>query len=107
MPKLWKMRNLTLEETLLLTLFKDNDIDWKAIYILPRKTGYKIYLQSFHDKNLNNILFFLIRNCLILDLKRPPVVRFTTSLHLCFDRHIVKSLWTQTIIFEMILGFPF
>ena len=101
------MKNLTLEGTLLLNLFKDNDIDWKAIYIIPRKTGYKIYVQSFHYKTLNNFLFFLITNCLFLDLKRPPVVRFTTSLRLFFDRHIVKSLWTQTIIFEMILGFPF
>ena len=37
-------------------LFKDNNIDWKAIYILPQKTIYNTYLLSFQYKILN-ILF--------------------------------------------------
>ena len=37
-------------------LFKDNNIDWKAIYMLPQKTMYNTYLLSFQYKILN-ILF--------------------------------------------------
>ena len=51
-------------------------MDWKVIYMLPRKTAYNTYWQSFQYKILN-IITFSKKNCLILDLKRLPFVRFT------------------------------
>ena len=38
-------------------LFKNNDIDREAIYMLPRKTAYNTYLPLFQYNIFNNILF--------------------------------------------------
>ena len=68
-------------------LFKDNDIDWKAINMLPPKTAYITSLQSFQYKILT--FFFCIEKCLFLNLKRPSSVRFGIGMmkHLftCFS----------------------
>ena len=38
-------------------LFTDYNIDWTAIYMLPRLVTYNTYMQSFQYKILNNVLF--------------------------------------------------
>ena len=35
----------------------DNDIDWAAIYMLPRLAIYNTCMRSFQYKPLNNVLF--------------------------------------------------
>ena len=41
-------------------LFKYHDIDWTAIYILPRLVTHNTYMRSFQYKILNNILIFTV-----------------------------------------------
>ena len=38
-------------------LFNDYNIDWIAIYMLPRLVTYNTYMRSFQYKILNNVLF--------------------------------------------------
>ena len=38
-------------------LFNYDDIDWTAIYMLPRLVTYNTYMRSFQYKILNNILY--------------------------------------------------
>ena len=38
-------------------MFNDYNIDWTAIYILPRLVTYNTYVPSFQYKILNNVLF--------------------------------------------------
>ena len=38
-------------------LFNDYNIDWTAIYMLPRHVTYNSYMWSFQYENLNNFLF--------------------------------------------------
>ena len=37
--------------------YNDYNIDWTAIYMLPRLITYNTYMRSFHYKILNNVLF--------------------------------------------------
>ena len=38
-------------------LYNDYNIDWTAIYMLPRLITYNTYMRSFQWKILNNVLF--------------------------------------------------
>ena len=38
-------------------LYNDYNIDWTAIYLLPRLITYNTYMRSFQWKILNNVLF--------------------------------------------------
>ena len=41
-------------------LFREQDLNWKEIYLLPRKVSLDCYVRSFQYKVLNNVLYFLI-----------------------------------------------
>ena len=67
--------------------------------MLPRKTAYNTYLQSFQFKILNNILF-LNKNLFICGFEESSLCLFSnledkTPLHLFFDCHTAKFKWIQ------------
>ena len=56
-------------------LFNDNDIDWAAIYMLPRLVAYNTYMRSFQYKILNNVLF-LNKKLHIFGIRTSPLCSF-------------------------------
>ena len=88
-------------------LFKNNSIDWKAIYMLPQKTAYNTYLRSFQYKILHNI-HFLNQKLFIFWFEASFLCLFGSledeiSLHLFLDCHTVKPLRTQSDNFFLMI----
>ena len=77
-------------------LFNDNNIDWAAIYMLPRLVTHNTYMRSFQYKILYNILL-LDRKLHIFGIKSPPLCSFCylydeTPFHIYYERDCVKYL---------------
>ena len=84
-------------------LFKDNDIDWTTIYMLPCLATYNTCIQSFQYKLLNNILF-LNKKLHIFGIKLSPVCSFSNlcdevPLHIFHECDSVKCLWSDLVHF--------
>ena len=56
-------------------LFNYHDIDWTAIYMLPRLVTHNTYMRSFQYKILNNILY-LNKKLHIFGIKPSPLCSF-------------------------------
>ena len=56
-------------------LYNDCNIDWTAIYMLPRLVTYNTYLQSFQYKILNSVLF-LNKKLHTFGIKPSPLCSF-------------------------------
>ena len=74
-------------------------MNWKEIYILPRKVSIDTLLRMFQYKILNNILFV---NKLLFKFKkvRSPLCSFCNSavempLHIFYTCNITKRLWNE------------
>ena len=73
-----------------------NDIDWAAIYMLPRLAKYNIYMRSFQYKLLNNVLF-LNKKLHIFGIKLSPLCSFCnlceeTPFHIFYECERIKCL---------------
>ena len=60
-------------------LFNDYNIDWIAIYMLPRLVTYNTYMRSFQYKILNNVLF--LNKKLYIFLIKPSPLCFFCNLY--------------------------
>ena len=69
-------------------LFNYHDIDWTAIYMLPRLVTHNTYMRSFQYKILNNILY-LNKKLHIFGIKSSPLlsVIYTTKLHFTYFKN--------------------
>ena len=80
-------------------LLKTTNLNWKEIYILPRKISIDTNLRMFQYKILNNILFL---NKLLFKFKKvpSPLCSFCNSadetpLHIFYTCNITKRLWNE------------
>ena len=72
--------------------FDSKELDWRAIYILPRKVTTNTYLRSFQYKILNNILY-LNEKFFIFGVSRTSSCSFCNS----FDENITHPFCGCTI----------
>ena len=84
-------------------LFWEQDLNWKEIYLLPRKVLLDSYVRTFQYKVLNNGLY-LNKNIFIFGKSSSPLCLFyknidETILHLFYERDITKTLWKCLISF--------
>ena len=56
-------------------LYSDFNIDWTAIYMLPRPVTYNTYMRSFQYKILNSVLF-LNKKLHTFEIKPSPLCSF-------------------------------
>ena len=82
-------------------LFNDYNIDWTAIYMLPRLVTYNTYMRSFQCKILNNILFFN-KKLHTFGIKSSPLCSFCnlydeTPLHIFYESDAVECLWADLV----------
>ena len=82
-------------------LFTDYNIDWTAIYMLPRLVTYNTYMQSFQYKILNNVLF-LNKKLHNFGIKSSSLCSFCnlydeTPLHIFYECDAVKCLWADLV----------
>ena len=80
-------------------LLIDNDIDWKAIYMLKRKTAYNTYSQSFQYKILNNL--FLNKTFFIFGFEASSLCSLCnladeTPYNTCYSTAILRSLYRRS-----------
>ena len=80
-------------------LLKTTNLNWKEIYILPRKISIDSNLRMFQYKILNNILLL---NKLLFKFKKvpSPLCSFCnsadeTSLHSFYTCNVTKRLWNE------------
>ena len=82
-------------------MFNYLDIDWTAIYILPRLVTHNIYMRSFQYKILNNILY-LNKKLHIFGIKSSPLCSFCnlyneTPFHIFYECVRCKFLWSELV----------
>ena len=82
-------------------LFNDYNIDWTAIYMLPRLVTYNTYMRSFQYKILNNVLF-LNKKLHTFGIRPSPLCSFCnlydeTPLHIFYDCDAVKCILTNLV----------
>ena len=82
-------------------LFNYHDIDWTAIYMLPRLVTHNTYMRSFQYKILNNILY-LNKKLHIFGIKSSPLCSFCnlydeTPCHIFYECDRVKFLWLELV----------
>ena len=82
-------------------LFNDYNIDWEAIYMLPRLVTYNTYMRSFQYKILKNVLF-LNKTLHIFEIKPSPLCSFCylyneTPFHIFYECDAVKCLWADLV----------
>ena len=93
-------------------LFRDPDLNWKEIYLVPRKVSLDCYTRSFQYKLLNNVLY-LNKKVFIFGKSSSPLCSFCknvdeTILHLFYECDITKALWKSLIsFFDKFLNLPF
>ena len=67
--------------------FNDHNLDWKSIYLLPRKVTLDSHTRIFQYKILNNILY-LMKSYLSLEYPHLPSALFVIPqkklLNICF-----------------------
>ena len=78
-------------------LFREQDLNWKEIYLLPRKVSLDCYVRSFQYKVLNNVLY-LNKNLFIFGKSSSTLCSFCKSddktiLYLFYECDITKELW--------------
>ena len=78
-------------------LFRKQDLNWKEIYLLPRKALLDCYVSSFQYNFLNNI-FDLHKKPFIFGKSSSPLFSFYKNadkavLHLFYECKITKELW--------------
>ena len=80
-------------------LLKTTNLNWKEIYILPRKVSIDTNLRMFQYNILNNILFL---KKLLFTFKKVPsslcsFCNFAdkTALHIFYTCNITKPLWNE------------
>ena len=80
-------------------LLETTNLNWKEVYILPRKVSVDTNLRMFQYKISNNILFL---NKLLLNLKKVPSPKCSfcnstdeTSLNIVYTCNITKRLWNE------------
>ena len=56
-------------------MFHHDDIDWTAIYVLPRLVAHDTYIRSFQYKILN-IILYLNKKLHIFGIKSSPLFSF-------------------------------
>ena len=81
--------------------FNYYDIDWTAIYMLPRLVAHNTYMRSFQYKVLNDILF-LNKKLHIFGIKPSPLCSFCnlydeTPFHIFYECDRVKFLWSELV----------
>ena len=82
-------------------LFNYHDIDWTAVYMLPRLVTHNTYMRSFQYKILNNILY-LNKKLHIFGIKSSPLCSFCnlydeTPCHIFYECDRVKFLWLELV----------
>ena len=82
-------------------LYNDYNIDWAAIYMLPRLITYNTYMRSFQYKILNNVLF-LNKTLHTFGIKPPPLCSFCklydeTPHHMFYECDRVKLLCSDLV----------
>ena len=82
-------------------IFHQDDIDWTAIYVLPRLVVHDTYIRSFQYNILNNILY-LNKKLHIFEIKSSPLFSFynlydETPFHIFYECDHVKYLWSDLV----------
>ena len=82
-------------------LYNDYNIDWTAIYTLPRLITNNTYMRSFQYKILNNVLF-LNKKLHTFGIKPSPLCSFCnlydeTPYHMFYECDRVKCLWSDLV----------
>ena len=82
-------------------LYNDYNIDWTAIYMLPRLITNNTYMRSFQYKILNNVLF-LNKKLHTFGIKPSPLCSFCnlydeTPYHMFCECDCVKCLWSDLV----------
>ena len=82
-------------------LFNYHDIDWTAIYMLPRLVTHNTYMRSFTYKILSNILY-LNKKLHIFGIKSFSLCSFCnlydeTPFHIFYECDRVKFLWSELV----------
>ena len=80
-------------------LFRDQDLIWKDIYLLPRKATLDSNIRSFQYKILNNVLY-LNKKLFLFGKVSSPLCSFCkqddeTILHLFYECNFTKELWNR------------
>ena len=70
-----KVQNKTSSNIYLENFFNGNEIDWAAIYMLPRLVTHNTYMRSSQNKILNNILL-LNKKIHIFQIKSSAMCSF-------------------------------
>ena len=78
-------------------------VNWKEIYILPRKVSLDYNVRSFQYKVFSNILY-LNKKIVIFGKTPSSLSSFhkqpdETILHLFYERNITKELWKRLDLF--------
>ena len=82
-------------------LFSYHDIDWTAIYMLPRLVTHNTYMRYLQYKILNNILY-LNKKLHIFRIKPSPLCSFCnlydqTPFHIFYECDRIKFLWSELV----------
>ena len=82
-------------------LFNCDDIDWSAIYMLPRLVTHDTFMRSFQYKILNNIVY-LNKKLHFFEITSSPPRYFCnlydeTPFHMFYEWDRVKYLWSDLI----------
>ena len=82
-------------------LFPNKEIEWKCIYLIPRRVTIDTNLRIFQYKVLNNVLYLNKKNfkfkivfsplCSFCDLENKTPIHLFYS----FTRNQTKSLWSK------------
>ena len=84
-------------------LFREQDLNWKEIYILPRKVSLDCNVRSFQYKVLNNVLY-LNKKLFIFGKSPSSLCSFCKQaneaiLNLFYKCNITKELQNRLILF--------
>ena len=77
-------------------LFREQNLNWKEIYLLPRKASLDSYVRSFQYKVLNNVLY-LNKKLFIFGKSSSPLFSFCknaneTIVRLFYECYITNEL---------------
>ena len=83
--------------------FRDQELNWKEIYILPRKVSLDCNVRSFQYKVSNNALY-LNKKLFIFEKSPSSLCSFCKQadeiiLHLFYQCNITKELWNRLDLF--------
>ena len=84
-------------------LFREQELNWKDIYVLPRKVSLDCNVRSFQYKVLNNVLY-LNKKLFIFGKSSSSLCSFCknadeTISHLFYECNITKELWNRLDLF--------